>query len=196
VNSVTVAQLLDRLRPELDREWPCRLTESESRTLVGLNRFQVYASVPVAAWLEGVFSEDEFAELSESSMVTNLRECADYITPALTDATRLADASLSSGWHAVCLLLTSVQAERRGPALAIKAVVLYLSAVALCIHAGSLLGGGIDQQLSADDKLTARQFFDRVVDYCASVDLPVDVHEKASVFLVHLESRLRLADWI
>ena len=188
----TISLLLDELRVNLNLDWPAELSDSESRLLMGLYQFEGYASVPVAAWLEGVFSENEFAELSGSDMVSHLRECADYVTSAM----QLTDPVLRSGWDATSRLVSSLPDETDGRELARKAFVVFFAALALRSHVEPILGGKSNEKLCADNKRIANVFFDRARDRVRELELPVQVDISPTQFLASLDVNLQWTNWI
>lgn len=188
----TIAQLLDELRVALMRDWPTELSDSESRLLMGLRQLEAYTSVLVAAWIEGVFNELEYAELSDSDMVSHVVECAEYIDGAMN----LNDDVLRSGWRVTHKMLSGLRHESNGRELARKAIVLFFAALALRSCAESLLGGDGSQLLAADGRRIANGFFSRVCEHLEETRLPVRVDVSPAQFLTSLERDLQSVNWI
>ncbi|MEW4453326.1 hypothetical protein AB1L30_11665 [Bremerella sp. JC817] len=191
--ALSVSQLIDETRPSVEQSWALELTFAESQILAGLRQLEIYTSTPVAAWLEGVFREDEYLQLADSDIFVNAIDCAEYIDVAMP---LIQPKSLTTGWTAFRRIQGRIYRNPHGGReLAAKAFVLFVSAIALRSEADGLLAGISATAIQADDKRISNSFYLRAKRQIEMWDLPIDLNGSPAKVLSSLDTILQSTRW-
>ena len=167
----------------------------ESRLIIGLWQFELYTSVPVAAWMEGVFTEKEFSELAHSEIIGNVLECAGTITIDM-NGSEIEDQLLRSSWVVLTNVIDSLSYETRGRELARKAFVVFFTAIAIRNYLELLCGEEPVSTVTPDEKRIAVSFFERARDEAIKLHLPIELDVSPEHFLLSLDASIHLTNWI
>lgn len=126
--------------------------------IVAMQQLEYLVSIPVCAWIDNAFSQDEFLLLRNETFFLDIYECEEHITRSFAE-TSVNDTTLVKGWSAICDIISLIKKDVSGALMIRHTLLLFLSAVAMRSYSEGLFSSASDVHIDVDGKRLAKEFF-------------------------------------
>lgn len=187
-----IERLLKAERDEFKQACPAAISDGDAAAIVGLRRLERYAAVPIAGWLEGVFTIEEFADLVGTDVVENIRQCAEYVSKALA-LSEFRDQLFLTVWASIHHVLNSTSANRAAAEDSLRRLHWVFQASAALRQFAER--SAADETLPGADEGLDTSFIARVSTSAAELGVALGLGESRAV-MEALASTARVNGWI
>lgn len=126
--------------------------------IVAMQQLEYLVSIPVCAWIDNAFTQDEFLSLRNETFFLDVYKCEEHITRHFAEAS-VNDATLVKGWSAICDIISLIKNDVSGALMIRHTLLLFLSAVAMRSYSEGLFSSASGVYIDVDGKRLAKRFF-------------------------------------